>query len=87
MSRNETIILKDLLKSSLIKVITGPRRAGRSTLAFQALSQSKFGYFNFEDDLLPSNIDSDLLIESLMYSYDFTSLNSTGGRDLRKLSS
>lgn len=68
--RDKTNLLKELLKSSLIKVITGPRRAGKSTMAFQALSDSKFGYFNFEDDLLPSKIDSDLLIDTLMQCYD-----------------
>lgn len=68
-SRDKTPVLKSLMQSSLIKVITGPRRAGKSTLAFQALSESKFGYFNFEDDLLPSKIDSDVLIDSLMQSY------------------
>jgi len=37
-------------KSSLIKVVAGPRRAGKSTLIIQALKDTDFGYINFEDD-------------------------------------
>ena len=37
------------LREPSIKVISGPRRAGKSTLALQALKGSEAAYFNFED--------------------------------------
>ena len=41
---------KKLLKSSLIKIITGPRRTGKSTLALQLLKDRGFAYVNFDDE-------------------------------------
>jgi uncharacterized protein len=38
------------LETDAIKVIIGPRRAGKSSLAIQALDGAKFAYFNFEDE-------------------------------------
>lgn len=42
--------LIDGLDSDAIKVIIGPRGAGKSSLAFQVLSRKRFAYFNFEDE-------------------------------------
>lgn len=53
------------LSSSLVKVITGPRRAGKSTLAFQALAGRRFAYLNFEDDALRGEINSDELLQAI----------------------
>jgi uncharacterized protein len=68
--RARTAELSKLLKSSLIKVVTGPRRAGKSTLALQVLEGSKFAYFNFEDDLLSEDVDTEILMECIMENYD-----------------
>jgi len=62
-------ILQDALKSPLIKVIVGPRRAGKSTIAMQALQQHRFAYLNFEDERLPTQIDGDLLVSALKKKY------------------
>ena len=43
--------LKQYLQTDLIKVITGPRRAGKSFLAMRALKEN-FGYVNFDDEVL-----------------------------------
>ncbi|WP_042686768.1 AAA family ATPase [Methermicoccus shengliensis] len=43
--------LKQYLPTDLIKVITGPRRAGKSFLAVRALKEN-FGYVNFDDEVL-----------------------------------
>ena len=40
--------LKQALHSDLIKVITGPRRSGKSLLAMHCLQEEHFGYVNFE---------------------------------------
>lgn len=39
-------------KSKLIKVTTGVRRAGKSTFTHMLLSGKKFGYANFDDEIL-----------------------------------
>lgn len=57
------------LSSNLVKVITGPRRAGKSTLAFQTLADKNFAYLNFEDDSLKDDITSDELIEAMDHVY------------------
>lgn len=55
------------LPSKLIKLITGPRRAGKSSLAVQMLKGKKFAYLNFDDNTLlngfSENIVEDLLDE------------------------
>lgn len=62
--------LRTALQSNLIKVITGPRRAGKSLLALRCLKDTHFGYVNFEDNTLPINVDTDQLIESIDSIYE-----------------
>jgi len=57
--------LSKALTSRLVKVITGPRRAGKSTLAFQVLAGKRFAYLNFEDDALRGDISGDELVEAI----------------------
>ncbi|NEW84012.1 MAG: ATP-binding protein [Mariniphaga sp.] len=64
----------EYLNTSLIKLITGPRRAGKSVLALQLLENQNFAYLNFDDDLLLKNFNEDAVIEGLSevftgYSY------------------
>lgn len=51
---------RDFLKSGLIKVITGPRRAGKSILCYQLLKDKKFAYINFDDENLAGLKTEDL---------------------------
>jgi len=44
--------IKPALKTNLIKVITGPRRSGKSVLAHQLLQDKNYGYINFDDERL-----------------------------------
>jgi len=60
------------LTSNLVKVITGPRRAGKSTLVFQVLAAKSFAYLNFEDDALKGPANSDELMEALESVYGKT---------------
>lgn len=65
-------VLTKALSSGLVKVITGPRRSGKSTLAFQILAERKFAYLNFEDDALQNGISSDALVEAMNEVYGET---------------
>lgn len=54
-----------LLQNPLIKLITGPRRAGKSVFALLMLRGSNFAYLNFDDSLLLDNWDEDLVMGAL----------------------
>jgi len=60
---------KEYLSSGLIKLITGPRRAGKSVLALQVLKNENFAYLNFDDDLLLKHFDENAVIQSLNEVY------------------
>ena len=51
---------KTFLKSGLIKVITGPRRAGKSILCYQLIKNKNFAYINFDDETLAGLKTEDL---------------------------
>lgn len=59
----------DLLQSKQIKLITGPRRTGKSTEALMILKNKNFAYLNFDDGKLLANWDDDLVWESLRQVY------------------
>lgn len=65
---------KKWLSSDLIKVILGPRRAGKSVFALMLLKDQSFAYFNFDDESLPGEekIDLDELMTELKLSYGDT---------------
>ena len=44
----------ELLANPLIKLITGPRRVGKSVFALLMLQGKNFAYLNFDDNLLLS---------------------------------
>ncbi len=43
---------KNALKSDIIKIIIGPRRAGKSAFIIRATDNENFGYINFDDESL-----------------------------------
>lgn len=55
----------ELLASPLIKLITGPRRAGKSVFALLMLRGTNFAYLNFDDKQLLSNWDEDIAMATL----------------------
>ncbi|NQT77525.1 MAG: ATP-binding protein [Bacteroidetes bacterium] len=55
----------DFLNTTLIKLITGPRRAGKSVMALQLLKDQNFAYLNFDDDLLLKHFDEDAVVQGL----------------------
>jgi len=59
----------EYLSTGLIKLITGPRRAGKSVLSMQLLKNEVFAYLNFDDDLLLKHFDENTVIETLNEIY------------------
>lgn len=57
--------LKELLANPLIKLITGPRRVGKSVFALLLLQGKNFAYLNFDDNLLLGNWNEDLVMQML----------------------
>lgn len=55
----------ELLANPLIKLITGPRRVGKSVLALLMLQGKNFAYLNFDDNLLLENWNEDLVMQML----------------------
>jgi len=67
--------LKERLKTmdnDLIKVIIGPRRAGKSVFAIQLLSGKNFAYLNFDDERLLSIKDYDMILKGIREVYGET---------------
>jgi predicted AAA+ superfamily ATPase len=62
-------IKADYLSSGLIKLITGPRRSGKSVFSLQLLKDQNFAYLNFDDDLLLKNFDENKVIQVLSEAY------------------
>lgn len=52
-----------------IKLITGPRRSGKTVLALRLLKDRFFAYLNFDDDLLIKHFDEDVVMEGLNEVY------------------
>lgn len=64
-NRIEDAAIADFLNTTLIKLISGPRRAGKSVIALQMLKDQNFAYLNFDDDLLLKHFDEDAVIQAL----------------------
>jgi len=69
--REKFTFAKKWLDSDLIKVILGPRRAGKSVFSFMLLKERPFMYFNFDDEILATNggVNTDELIKELHTVY------------------
>jgi len=62
------------LSSDLIKVVLGPRRAGKSVFSLMLLKDQQFAYFNFDDESLPGEekLNLDELMSELRQAYGET---------------
>lgn len=56
---------EELLANPLIKLITGPRRVGKSVFALLMLQGKNFAYLNFDDAQLLENWNEDLVMSAL----------------------
>ena len=72
--RNKLATNKKWLSSDLVKVILGPRRAGKSVFSLMLLRDNPFAYFNFEDESLPNGeeLNLDKLMQELQLVYGQT---------------
>lgn len=70
-ARTKTHFGKKWLDSNLIKVVVGPRRAGKSVYSLMLLKDRPFMYFNFDDEVLASTggIATDDLMKKLHAVY------------------
>lgn len=69
LTRHTKYDVTELLRSKQIKLITGPRRAGKSTEALLMLKNNNFAYLNFDDANLLNAWDEDLVMEMLQLVY------------------
>ena len=60
---------KKFIDSDLIKIITGPRRAGKSVAAFLLLRGKNFAYLNFDDENLLKIKNYDEIIKAVFEVY------------------
>lgn len=73
--REKTSILQKAINGPLIKVIIGPRRAGKSVLALLALKKFNFAYINFDDDVFANHYknggsdNTDKILEAIFTVY------------------
>lgn len=68
----------ELLQNPLIKLITGPRRVGKSVFALLMLQGKNFAYLNFDDSQLLEKWNEELVMSALddVYpDYDFMLLD------------
>lgn len=63
--RQTSLNNEQLLGSHLIKLITGPRRVGKSTQAFLMLRNKNFAYLNFDNSTLLNDWDANLALRLL----------------------
>lgn len=73
-----------LLDSHLIKLITGPRRVGKSTQALLMLRDKRFAYLNFDSQQLLESWDANLVMKMLddVYpGYDYLMLDEVQNLD------
>lgn len=70
-NRTKESFARKWLDSNLIKVILGPRRAGKSVFSLVLLKDRPFMYFNFDDEVLSSvgGIATDALMKELHAAY------------------
>ncbi len=72
--RSKAKEVKKWLLSDLIKVVLGPRRAGKSVFSLMLLKDQPFAYFNFDDESLPGGekLNLDELMSELRLAYGNT---------------
>jgi predicted AAA+ superfamily ATPase len=67
--RVDVSVKAEYLATGLVKLITGPRRSGKSVLSLQLLKTENFAYLNFDDDLLLKHFDENDVIQVINELY------------------
>lgn len=84
LTRHTSIDSELLLSSKLIKLITGPRRAGKSTQALQILKGKNFAYLNFDSQPLLSTWNPNVvmrMLDDVYPGYDYLMLDEVQNLD------
>ena len=84
LTRRSSLNFDTLLNSHLIKLITGPRRVGKSTQALLMLRDKNFAYLNFDSQQLLDAWDANLVLRMLddVYpGYDYLLLDEVQNLD------
>lgn len=84
LTRRNTQDADTLLNSHLIKLITGPRRVGKSTQALLMLRNKNFAYLNFDSQQLLDAWDANLvmrMLEDVYPGYEFLLLDEVQNLD------
>ena len=68
-TRRHSVDVAPYLDSRVIKLIAGPRRAGKSVYALQLLSGKNYAYLNFDDNQLLGAFEEDALMQALAEVY------------------
>lgn len=78
LSRRVSYDVAELLASRQIKLISGPRRVGKSTQALLMLQGKNFAYLNFDDNALLARWDEELvmrMLDDVYPAYDYLLLD------------
>ena len=67
--REKLPLAEKFLGQNLIKVISGPRRSGKSVFSILLLKDKNFAYVNFDDDNLLKIKNSDEIIKGISQIY------------------
>lgn len=84
LTRHTGVDTELLLSSQLIKLITGPRRAGKSTQALQMLKGKNFAYLNFDSQPMLDNWNPDVvmrMLDDVYPGYDYLMLDEVQNLD------
>jgi len=68
-SRDKLVFAKKFLDKDLIKVITGPRRVGKSVFSILLLKNKEFAYLNFDDENLLKIKNYDDILKTIFEVY------------------
>ena len=82
--RRTKLDVRLLLGSNLIKLITGPRRVGKSTQALLMLRNTNFAYLNFDSQALLESWNSNLvmrMLDDVYPDYDYILLDEVQNLD------
>lgn len=84
LSRHSKYAFNELLLNKQIKLITGPRRSGKSTQALLMLRGKNFAYLNFDDNALLSRWNEEVvmaMLDDVYPAYDYLLLDEVQNLD------
>ncbi|MEW6086711.1 MAG: ATP-binding protein [bacterium] len=71
-ARDKTLQVKDFADNDLVKVIIGPRRAGKSVFSLHLFKDKESAYINFDDENLVKTENYDDILKEMLVTYGET---------------